>query len=840
MGEFRLALRFARRELRGGLRGFRLFLACLTLGVMAIAAVESLAAALAGGLAREGQVLLGGDIEARLIHRPARADEAAALAALGTRSQTAELRAMASDAAGDAHSLVTLKAVDGAYPLYGEVGLAPPQSVAAALARRNGLYGAVADAALLSRLGIKLGERLRVGDAVYELRAVLTEEPDRLSRGLSLGPPLLVALDSLPATGLIQPGSLVEYRYRVRLPPSADAETIAARLDAAFPEAGWQLRTRTNAAPQIERFVARLGLFLSLIALSALVVGGIGIANAVRAYLASKTATIATLKALGAPSRVIFLSYLLLVAALSALGIAIGLVLGALVPPLLAGLLGAALPLPLAPGPHPGPLVLAAIDGLLVALGFALWPLARARDLPPSALFRDPVMPLHRRPPLRYAVAAGSALLALAILALATAPDRRLAVWFLLGMAASLAVLRLAGGTVVALARRLPHPRRPGLRLALANLHRPGALSVTVIVSLGLGLTLLVALTLIEANLSRQLQARPAVAPSFFFVDIQPQQIERFTRIVEATPGARLLERAPALRGRITALGGVPVARAKVAAEAEWALRSDRGLTYAATPPPGSKIVAGRWWPADYAGPPLVSFDADLAAGMGLAVGDSITVNVLGRDVTARIANLRRIDWTAMGLDFVFVFAPGLLDGAPHSYIATARAETPAAEEALFRAVTDAFANVTAIRVRDAIETVSGLLDALGAAMRAAGLLTLAAGVLVLAGAMAAGHRRRVYEAVLLKVLGATRGRILRIYLLEYALLGLAAAAIAALAGSLIAYATVIRLMELDWVFVPGAVVASGLLALLLTLALGLLGTWRALGHRAAAVLRAE
>ncbi|MFQ5955848.1 MAG: ABC transporter permease, partial [Kiloniellales bacterium] len=399
---------------------------------------------------------------------------------------------------------------------------------------------------------------------------------------------------------------------------------------------------------------------------------------------------------------------------------------------------------------------------------------------------------------------------------------------------------RLVAAAVMAAARATPRPRDPRLRLALANLHRPGAPTGSVVLSLGLGLTVLVAVALIEANLARQVGERlPEVAPSTYFIDIQPHQLAQFEAVVRSVPGSLELRHVPTVRGRIVRLAGRPVDQVRVAPGVAWVTRGDRALTYAALPPANTRIVAGAWWPADYSGPPLVSLDAAAAEGMGLAVGDSITFNVLGREIRARIANTRRIDWSTLGMNFVVIFAPGTLEQAPHSHIASVHA-TAVAEAALERAVSERFANVAAIRVKDALEAVNRVLANIGIAVRLTAAITLIAGLLVLAGAIAAGHHRRVRDAVVLKVLGARRRQVLQAFLMEYALMGLITGAIAAAIGSTAAWAVVTQAMGADWAFPPAAVVATVLLAMAVTLLFGFAGTWRALGQKPAPLLRNE
>jgi putative ABC transport system permease protein len=840
-----LALRLARREMRGGVRGFGIFLACLTLGVAAIAGVGSLSAAVDAGLKGDARVVLGGDLEFHLINRPASEAQLAALRQGGALSEVEQMRAMARRPDGARRSLIELKAVDGAYPLYGAIGLSPVQDLGAALGRRDGQWGAVVDAAILPRLDVKLGDTIRIGDGDFVIRGVLTREPDFGGNMMIFGPRIMIGSGGLAATGLLQPGALISHSYRLRLALGIAAPEFIATMNARFPDAGWRVRDPSNATPSIERFLDRITLFLTLVGLTALLVGGVGIGNAVRGYLGGKVATIATLKCLGAPSGLVFRLYLAQIMALAAGGILLGLAIGGLAPIGVARLIATQLPVAARIGFYPEPLAVAAAFGFLVTAGFSLWPLGRARDVPAATLFRDLVAPARQRPRALVIVATAATALALGALAVGVAPDRRVALWFVLGAVATLIAFRLVAEAVMAAARRIGHVPgvmggRPSLRLALANLQRPGAPTGSVVLSLGIGLTVLVTIALIEGNLLREVrEALPAAAPSYFFIDIQPDQVAAFDRLMTTTPGVSGFERVPSLRGRISRINGVPVEDVAVAPNAQWAVNNERGLTYAAKPPRGSRIVAGTWWPEDYAGPPLVSLDGEIARGMGLDIGGTLTVNVLGREVTAKVASLRAIDWTSLGINYVIIFAPGTLEGAPQTHIATARA-TPTAEDALERAVTDRFPNVSAIRVKDALDVIARLLDQIAVAVRLTAAITLVAGTLVLAGAVAAGHRRRVYDAVVLKVLGATRGDFGRVFVLEYGLLGLVTASIAGLIGSICAYLVLTRILHADWVFLPGAVLAIALLATVLTLVIGFAGTWKALGAKAAPLLRNE
>ncbi|MCB9959938.1 MAG: FtsX-like permease family protein [Rhodospirillaceae bacterium] len=835
------ALRLARRELRGGLRGFRVFIACLALGVAAIAGVQTVAGGILEGLEADGAAILGGDVAGMIRYAEVAPEVRAYIAETATVSTSRELRANARRVDTGDPLLVELKAVDGRYPLYGTVDLEGGLPLADALAQVDGVWGAALENSVLDRLELAVGDRLRVGDEEFEIRATIAHEPDRAGgTAIAFGPRLMIADAALDATGLVRPGAMIAHHYRMRLPEGADATAYREDLQDRFPDAGWRLRDLSDAAPQLRRTIERLAMFLTLVGLTALLVGGVGVGNAIKAYMDGKIATIGTLKTLGAPSAVIFQTYLAQVLALAAIGIALGLVIGGLAPVVLGGVIAELLPVTVELGIHPGALASAAGFGVLIALVFSIWPLARARDVPAAGLFRDLVAGDHARPPLRFAVAIVGLAAALAGLVIATAERPAFAAWFVGGALAAVALFRLAAWLVIAGARRAGRPRRPGLRLALANLCRPGAPTGDVVLSLGLGLTVLVAIALIESNMSRQVRETiPADAPDLFFVDIQPDQIEPFAALVAGWPGTGPLDRVPNLRGRIEQVNGMPAADAVVDPDHAWVLNGDRGVTYSATQRPEHTITAGAWWTEDYAGPPLVSVYADVADAFGIGVGDRLTVNVLGRPIEAEIASVRDIDWQNMRFNYTLVFSPEPLVHAPHTYLANVQVDE-AEETGLTRAVAEAFPNIAVVRVRDALDTVNAILEQIGAAVRTIAAVTLAAGTLVLAGAVAAGHRRRVYDAVVLKVLGATRWTVLRAFLLEYGLLGALTAAIAAVLGTVAAWAVLTFVMDIEWTFPPAPVAAVAVLATLVTLLLGFAGTWHALGQKSAPLLRNE
>lgn len=835
-----LFLRLALRELRGGLAGFRVFLACLALGVAAIAAVGSVRAAIEQGLAREAASLLGGDAEVEFTYRFADADERAWMDAhAATVSEIVDFRSMATPAGGDP-TLVQLKAVDGGYPLYGAVALAGGGGLADALAPHDGLPGLVAERTLVDRLGLAPGAVVRLGTRDFRLADTLVAEPDP-GGGFSFGPRVIVRLADLADSGLLAEGSLFDSSYRLRLAPGSDLAALKAEAKARFGDSGLQWRDRRDGAPGIGRFVDRLGSFLILVGLAGLAVGGVGVAAAVRAHLEARTATIATLKTLGATGRTVVATYLTEIGLLALLGVALGLAIGAALPAIAIPLLADRLPVPVTPGLHPRALAEAGLYGLLTAFLFTLWPLGRAQGIRAAELFRD--LTATRRAWPRWPFVAGTAVLALLLVGAATwlsdAPG--LALGTAGGVAGALLLLLLAARALRALAGRARRGRltrgRPALRWALGALGGPSGETASVVLALGLGLSVLAAIGQIDANL-RGLITRdlPERAPAFFFVDIQGDQLTGFLDIAHATPGVTDIETAPMLRGLITRINDRP---ALEVAGPHWALNGDRGVTYAATPPAGTTITEGKWWAADDAGPPQMSFAAEEARELGLKLGDRITLNILGRDITATITSFRDVRFQTMGINFLMILSPAALAGAPHTHIATVYA-SPSAEGPLLRAVAKADPNVTAIRVRDAIDRAATTLAGIGAASRWAAAATLLTGFMVLIGAAAAGERGRTFEAAVLKTLGASRARILASFALRSALIGAAAGVVALAAGALAAWAVMTFTFDASFRFEPLTallVVAGGALASLLA---GLAFALRPLSARPAAVLRAR
>jgi len=814
----RIAARLAARELRGGLKGFRVFLGCVILGVAAIAAVGTVRESVARGLATEGARLLGGDAEIELTYRFATRDEREWMEATALDvSEVVDFRSMAV-VEGGARALTQVKAIDSAYPLVGKVALDPPMPLDTALAGDAGLPGAVLHPALAARLGIGRGATLRLGTQDFRLMALIAEEPDNATAGFGLGPRTIVATGALAGSGLLAPGTLFSTRYRLDLPSGTDLAALRAEAEAVLAESGLRWRDARNGAPGVAEFVDRLGKFLVLVGLSGLAVGGVGISAALQAWLAGKTRVIATLRTLGADQGTIFLTYFLQTGALALLGIGAGLVLGVGAPVVLAPLIEARLPVPAVFAPWPGPMAEAALYSALTVLVFTLWPLARARDVRAAALYREALTQARALPPWPFLAVTMALLAALVAAAVGFSGNLALTLWTAGGIAGALMVLALAGHAVRRAARALrPRARgRPVLGWALAAIGGPGSSTGPVVLSLGLGLSVLAAVGQIDANL-RGAIARdlPGRAPAFFFVDIQKDQMPEVLARLQGDPAVSRVEHAPMLRGIITRINDRP---AEEVAGHHWVLEGDRGVSYADALPDRTRITAGQWWGAGYDGPPQLSFAAGEAAEMGLKLGDRIAVNILGREIEAELTSLRAVDFSTAGMGFVMVMNASALAGAPHSFIATVYA-APRAEAAILRDIATAHPNITAIGVREAIARISDLLVGLAAATAWGAAATLLTGFVVLIGAAAADQPARRREAAILKTLGATRAHILSGLALRAAILGAAAGAVALAAGIGAGWAVSHFVMETEFAiaWVPAlAIVAGGALISLL------------------------
>lgn len=829
-----MAWRLARRELDLKFRGLRLLLACLFLGVGALAAIGSLTQAIQRELASRGAMVLGGDLEFAVSQRPATSDERGVMTSLGRVSETMRMQgtAVGGTTATPLIVPIELKGVDSAYPLYGSLKLADGRAVHAPDATTAWIAPALAE-----RLGVHPGSQFRLGSAMFRVGGIIADEPDRLGEGFTLGPVAIVSTAGIARTGLIQPGSLYNSKYRVAVRGGRNLQTLSDRFKARFPEGGWQAKTRDRATPGAARFVERMGQFLMLVALSALVIAGIGVGNGVSSYLAARRPGIATLKILGATSGIIARIYVLQIGVVAAIGIAAGLAVGVGAVPLIVWLAGDVLPVAPKFSVEVMPLALAAIYGLLIAFAFAAPPLVAAGSVPASGLLRGHFD--NRRAPLRRVLPwmAGAGI-AVVTLAMASAAQPWLTASFLGAVVGVLLALAGFGWLVRKGAAMLPRSRRPLLRLAIAALHRPGARTGTLVVALGLGLTLFVLLaairTSIDANIARTVPAR---APALFALDVPSTREAEFRKVIAAIAPKAKVATVPAMRGTITGYGNVRVADLKTIPDGAWALRGERGLTYSEALPEGSSLTAGHWWPKDYAGPPLVSIDAKLAEVLGVKIGDKLSYSLLGVERTATIASFRQIEWDTLGFNYVLVFSPNAISDAPHNLAATI--DLPKARvQPVLRALLKPFPSVSVIEVGGVLAQVRDLVAQMAAAITAATSVAVLAGIAVLVGAIAAAREARTYDSVILRTLGATRAQVLASQAIEYAVLSAVLALLALALGLGGAWYVVVELFEFAWL--PDYTVVAGTLAggILIVMGLGLAGAWPILGVRPARVLR--
>jgi putative ABC transport system permease protein len=846
-----LSLVYARREMRSGVRGFYIFISCLILGVAMISAVASVSQGMSDSLRHDGRYILGGDLAVRTPHAPVTDALLDFLHTdMGARTSIiTETRAMARHDKSDMAAIVEIKAVDAAWPLYGQAVFLDKNGAEMTTSAQdifsadaNGVFGAAVEKDILVRLDAAVGDTLHLGQTPFVIRAVIGREPDSVNAtGFALAPRLLTSLPAFHATGLTGAGNLLEYRTRIAIPgldTEAELEAAKEKIEARAQDDNIRIRTFLNASPSIERYINRLSLFLMLIGLTTLLVGGVGISNAVKSFLDTRLAEIATLKCLGAPQSFVFRTYLLQILFLATIGIAIGLILGSSSAVVTGAILTQKFSLSDQTGIYPHIWAQSAAFGFLITLCFSLWPLGRAVRTKPTDLFRDLIAPSHKRPAPRVMAMIAILAAALGWLVIETAPIPRYAIYFVFSAFVTFGVFQIASSVIQRILRGLRPRKNPEARMAVANLTRPGNATTSIVLSLGLGLTVLVSIAQVQHNFSRLIgDDLAADLPSFFLLDIQDDQKEAFTNILAETKGAKNLIMNPSLRGRVVSVNGVPAEQALKDKNEEWVTHTDRGFTYVAEQPPHSRLTEGTWWPRDYSGPPALSIATNVARAFDIGVGDKMVIEILGVETEATVMNVREISWASFAMNFAMTFAPGAVDDIPSPYIATVIVDGDA-ETGLQSRLARELPNVTSVRIRDALELAQGFLRAIADAVRVSAALTLIAGTLVLSGGIAAARRRHVYDAVVLKVLGATRGRIMRSFLMEYALLGLMTVSIAAGLGTLGGWAAMTFILNMPFSFSATSVLWVTALCLGITVLAGMSGTWRAMGQKPAAYLR--
>lgn len=831
--------RLAWRDLRSGSRHFAPVVGGIALGVAAVVAVGAAADAVRRGAAREARSLLAADVEVRSTRALSAAAESS-LREIETRRGLAETRVtelVAMAASPSTAALVELKAVADDYPFYGAVETTPDAPLRAHLASGPPPYAAVVQEAFLIRMGLAPGDRFTIGRAEFAAVAILRAEPDRAAGAFSLGPRVLVSRPALEAAGLIQPGSRVRYRILLRAPEGTDVEAVRDDLRRGLAGEPLDVTAYPDAQPALRRSLDRLGTYLGLVGLTALWVGGIGVAGGLRAFLAERWDTIAMLKSVGAGPATILRLYVAETLALAALGGFAGAVLGAIGHGLLARLAAPWLPFHLETAAGPWPYARGLAMGVLTALLFSLWPLLQVARQSPAAVFRREVAPTRtdRRAAVAVAVVLGLGLWGLAWW---QAGNVRVAALFAGSLLAASVILAAAARGVARLARAAPSPRGLAWRRGLANLHRPGSRTTTVMVSLGAGVTVVLAVALVERAVRGELLGHiPRDAPSVFFIDIQPDQRDGFARVLAARSVPA--ELVPVVRSRLAAIDGRPVGpegRPGTKPEDRWYFTREYVLTFAERVPRDNAITAGRWW-AGVPAAPEVSVEEDAARHLGVTVGSMLAFDIQGARVDARVTSLRSVQWDNRSANFYVIFAPGALEQAPLTYLAAAR-PAAAVETALLREAAAAFPNVTAIQVHDILASAARVIERLALAVRAVGAVIVLAGGVVLAGALAATRGVRLREAMIFKALGATRRTVARAFAIEFLLLGAASGVVGAALASALAWAALRFLLEIPWRWDPAPCLLAVAATAAGTVLVGVASTHRLLGKRPFPVLR--
>jgi putative ABC transport system permease protein len=824
------------RETRGAKRHFAYLVACITLGVGALVAVSSFAASLERTVGRSARALMGGDVEIRSTQPLSAAAETVVSEMARSGIDVLPVQELvAMSAAHEKSQIVELKTVARGYPFYGDLVTEP----AAPMETLVGKGRALVHPSLLQKLGVSVGDHMKIGEADFVISGVIRQEPDRAVGVFSLGPRVMIAAEDLAGTGLVRPGSRVRHRVLFRLPTGASAEAFKDALAARLPDANVRVTTYSQAQPGVRRFWNQLTVYLGLTGLVALMVGGIGVATSVRAFVRGKLDTIAVLRCLGAGWRQVLAAYLLQTVLLGLGGSLLGAALGTAVQLALVPAISPLLPFTLEPSVSLRSVLAGLAMGTGLTLLFALWPLLDIRRVRPALILRREV---EARLPGRRPWLAGIPIAAgLAALVFWQAGSFKAGGLFLGGLAGALALLGLTARLVIAGARRLPRLRSLAWRHAVANVHRPGSHAGVVLVSLGVAVMLIVAMALLEQSLRAELADRgPGRSPAFFFIDIQRDQVEPFARLVKDLTRQEP-ELTPVVRSRLATINGASVADdPRQKQEEVWYLSREYVLTWSAEPPPRNDVISGRWWTKDEARQePLISVEEDIAKNLGVSIGGTLGFDIQGVTVQARIVNIRKVDWQSFNTNFFVIFSQGALDGAPSTWIATARVP-PAGEAAVQSAVTAAFPNVTAIPIREVLERISAVLDQIALAIRLLAGVSIATGLIVTAGALGVTRHQRLYQSVILKTLGATRGLVARVFAVEYALLGVAAGLGGSLLATALAWSIGHWVLDIDWGGSP-LTIASGVAgAALLALAVGFLGTFRLLGKKPLDVLRGE
>ena len=836
------ALKFALREIRGGVKGFRIFIICLALGSMALAAISSTKQSINVGLDQKAVEILGGDASVEFTYRFASQNELDFIKKNSSDyTETTDFRSMAIVSKNNMpvdSTLIQVKGVDSNYPLYGEVKTTPNIPITSALKKIDGIYGLIVAKPLLNRLNLVLGDQIQVGNKLFDLRALLLTEPDVGGSTFSFAPKVIAYNDGLIESGLLTLGTMFDTAYKLKA-PGIDLKQVEEKATELFKQSGMRWKDSSEATPGIDQFVDRLTSFLSLIGMAGLAIGGIGVALSVTVYLEGKNLTIATLKTLGANDKLIFNSYFLIILTFAITGSSLGALLGALIPIGFGPFLASKFPIPIIFSIYYQPILNAIFYGMLTAVAFSSWPLGRMLNNNVSTLIRNTASQKILLPNFRYQLLCIFTLAVLIFSFSIRSPQPIISVGVFGGIAISLvSLLIMARGIKIicsALARNNFFKNSLRLRLALSSISGPNSEVSLTMLSVGLGLIVLATIGQIDHNLryniDNDLQEK---GPAFFLLDIQNSQLQDLEELMISSGEVSKFSSAPMMRGIISKINGMP---AEDFAGDHWAIRGDRGLTYSKNPPESGKIIEGKWWEENYIGEPVISFTANEAKEIGLSIGDKITVNVLGRDITGTITNFRDVNWASMQINFLMMFNPFALEAAPHSHIATIYSDT-SSEAALLRKISKGYPNITAIPMRDTLSQVSETLSTIASITRWSSIITIVIGFVVLVGVSAATERKRSYEACLLKTLGASNSLILLSFTLRSTIIGAGAGIMAITVGNISGWLIVSLVMGLPFNFDSKTAITIILMGIITNLLAGLIFAQKPLSSSISKTLR--
>ena len=836
------ALKIALRELRGGVKGFRIFVICLALGSMALATISSTKKSINVGLDQKAVEVLGGDISVRITYRFASKNELEFIKENSSSfTETTDFRSMAIISENGTpvdSTLIRVKGVDNNYPLYGEIKTIPNIMHTDALKKIDGVYGLIVAEPLIARLNLVLGDRIQIGNKLFDVRALLLSEPDSGGSSFSFAPRVIAYNKGLIESGLLTLGTMFDTDYKLKA-PGVDSRQLKEKAAKLFKQSGMRWKDSSEATPGIDRFVDRLTSFLLLIGMAGLAIGGIGVALSVTVYLERKNVTIATLKTLGASDKVIFNSYFLIILTFAIMGSTLGAFLGALIPIGFGPLLASQFPIPIVFDLYYEPVLNAIFYGILTAIVFSTWPLGKMINNNVSSLIRGTPSQKRVLPHFRYQLLCLLTLLILIFSFSIRSPQPMISVGVFCGIAVSLVslVIMARGIKIIcsALVSSNIFKRNLRIRLALSSISGPNSEVSLTMLSVGLGLIVLATIGQIDHNLRYNIDNDlKEKAPTFFLLDIQNSQLQNLEDLMLSSGGVSNFSSAPMMRGIISKINGIP---AEDFVGDHWAIRGDRGLTYSEYLPQNGKIIEGEWWAENYNGDPVISFAANEAKEMGLSIGDKITVNVLGRDIVGKITNFRDVNFASMQINFLMMFNPSALETAPHSHIATIYSDD-SSEAALLRKISKGYPNITAIPMRDTLTQVSETLSTIASITRLSSIITIIIGFVVLVGVSAATERKRSYEACLLKTLGASNSLILMSFTLRSAIVGAGAGIMAITVGNLSAWAIVSLVMGLPFNLDSETAIIIILLGIIINLLAGLIFAQKPLSASISQTLR--